>query len=179
MPGDHTQHQYCYTMTIELNVPDQYLPKSDVVVEANAVPDILLSNLVGLVDDAHVLKNAEIAIPLTVHVSGLIVSGDLVSYKSYFEGLAGQLREDGSADRTMREALAEGYSLLLNDLEVAERDRAGQQDGTSVPAYIHLRDATTHSPGNPGYFPKTLWRGRLSHVSAWSMGRLDPGPSPR
>jgi hypothetical protein len=38
--------------------------------------------------------------------------------------------------------------------------------------YIHLRDATVFAPGAQPTLAKTLWRGRLSHVSGWSLGQL-------
>jgi hypothetical protein len=36
--------------------------------------------------------------------------------------------------------------------------------------FVHLRDAQVFTSGDDRPLPKTLWRGRLSHVSAWSIG---------
>jgi hypothetical protein len=152
-----------------------------VVVEVNAEPDILLRNLVSLVNN---VKDGSVLIDeigLTLHVSGLIVSGDLISYENYLAGLAALLRGNGSPDsQAVREAFASTFELLAYDNEVtgtgAESDRP---DETPAPSYIHLRAATIDSPAHPGYFPRTLWRGRLAHVSAWSMGRIDSSLGPR
>ena len=38
--------------------------------------------------------------------------------------------------------------------------------------FIHLRAARVFTSGSDQPLPETLWRGRLSHVSAWSLGAL-------
>jgi len=164
-------------MTTEPNEPDPtQVPDPNVVLEVNAEPDILLRALVGTVNQA---KDMEIG--LTLHMSGLIVSGTLISYTSYLQALAALLWENGSPEsQAGRDALASNFELLIDgDEEETATDPATQQNETSPPSHIHLRAATIHSPGSPGYFPKTLWRGRLSHVSAWTMGSIEPGPAPR
>lgn len=160
-------------MTTEPNEPDPTpAPEPSVVLEVNTEPDILLRALVGTVNQT---KDMEIG--LTLHVSGLVVSGILISYTSYLQALAALLRENGSPEsQAGRDVLASTFELLIDGDGETATDPASQQNETSPPNHIHLRAATSHSPGSPGYFPKTLWRGRLSHVSAWSMGSIEPGP---
>jgi hypothetical protein len=38
--------------------------------------------------------------------------------------------------------------------------------------YIHLRAARVFTSGSAQPLPEMLWRGRLSHVSGWSVGAM-------
>lgn len=46
---------------------------------------------------------------------------------------------------------------------------------TTIPVCIHLRGTTVWTPGVTQPISAGLWRGRLSHVSAWSLGNLQLG----
>jgi hypothetical protein len=65
--------------------------------------------------------------------------------------------------------------------EQAEGDEAAETEeaGADLPEFIHLRAATVHAPGTDAVLPETLWRGRLDHVSGWSVGNLGLKPPPR
>jgi hypothetical protein len=61
----------------------------------------------------------------------------------------------------------------------ADQANDGEADGTEtaesdLPGFIHLRAATVHAPGTDAVLPETLWRGRLDHVSGWSIGNFGP-----
>jgi hypothetical protein len=121
-----------------------------------------------LVRTMNALPGSEIGV--TLHVSGVIISGQIIAMSDYFAGLAAEIAgASGSPDSAAgRAAFAEIFAKLAADSRPApDTDPTGQPD----PDFIHLRDARVISP-NTGRaaLPPGLWRGRLSHVSAWSLG---------
>lgn len=145
-------------------------PQVSLVAEVNSQPDVILRALVGWVNDT---KETEMGV--TLHVSGIIVSGTLISHEAYWEAFRVLMREKGSPDtQSLRETFADAFTgaIMGKDLDgnrepAAEDVEAGHYE---PPHFIHLRDAVIWAPGAEPNLPKTLWRGRLSHVSAWSIG---------
>ncbi|HTS97026.1 MAG TPA: hypothetical protein VMI33_10430 [Streptosporangiaceae bacterium] len=125
---------------------------------------------------------------VTLHVNGLIISGLLCSMTSFFEEQAELFRQLGSAETAeARQGFAEVFDALAEQsqsqpgIEHANGDQAVASDApeTDLPSFIHLRAATVHAPGTDAVLPETLWRGRLDHVSGWSIGNFGPKPPPR
>jgi hypothetical protein len=127
-------------------------------------PDLVLGALVASVGRIDGLE-----IGITLHVSGVIVSGLMISAASFFDHVGKQIAESGTAaeaaDRAEFGSIFTGIADLIR--EGAEGD---DEDGGAVPAYIHLRAATVHAPGAGDCLPAALWRGRTAHVSGWSIG---------
>ncbi len=105
---------------------------------------------------------------ITLQVSGMLVSGYLVSGRQYFEGFAADfsgLFDDTGAAGAIRDTLS-AYGKIYDP----------QADGEDIvpPQFIHLQDARFFStaghpvPGDGGVW----WRGRLSGVGGFSLGRL-------
>jgi hypothetical protein len=65
-------------------------------------------------------------------------------------------------------ALGQSGRYQAKDGEVDEAEAAE----SDLPEFIHLRAATVHAPGTDAVPPETLWRGRLEHVSGWSIGNF-------
>jgi len=134
------------------------------------MPDVVLRMLVGLVNDS------DLEMGVTLHVSGVIVSGVLISYKSYWEEFRVLVRENGSPEsRVAREAFADTFTAAITGASLGpsgvEPGVEGEEAAPPAPPnHLHLRDATVWAPGVEPTLAKTLWRGRLSHVSAWSIG---------
>jgi hypothetical protein len=131
----------------------------------NEDKDWFLQSLVDSVNGT----TAEIG--LTLQVSGLLVSGTLVSGDRYFEGFAEAVAaakaDDKESAETHRAAFAkygEQYKQRPEDEGIKPR-----------PLYIHLKDARFYTPGakplpgNKGVW----WRGRISEVSAFILGVLE------
>lgn len=145
-------------------------PQVSLVADVNTGPDVILRILVGLVNDS---KDIEMGV--TLHVSGIIVSGVLISHETYWEAFRVVMRENGSPDtQAARQTFADAFTagIMGKDLDgnrepAAEDEEAGHAE---PPNHIHLRDAVVWAPGVEPTLPRTLWRGRLSHVSAWSIG---------
>jgi hypothetical protein len=142
----------------------------------HVLPDRFLMTLVELVNDA-----GELEIGMTLHVSGVIVSGLLISDRRYFELLNEAVQPGGSQESAgLREALGDALT------DQAESDRAAEFSTETdseqaalelfLTSYIHMRNAEVHAPGGPGRLAPALWRGRLSHVSGWSVGVLGGRP---
>jgi len=89
-------------------------------------------------------------IGVTLHVSGVIVTGQMIAISDYFTELAAVFAE------------------LADDIRPAD---GAPLDDRAAPVFIHLRDARVMSPDTArSKWPPVLWRGRLDHVSAWSLG---------
>ncbi|MCD2157900.1 hypothetical protein LQL77_29620 [Rhodococcus cerastii] len=133
--------------------------------------DPALGVLVGVINTLH---DAEIGI--TLHASGLIVSGRLISRRRYFELLIENLENSRSAGVgafgqlfvPFRDLYAE--DTLSGELTEEEKETALKSDG-----FIHLRDAQTFSPTGHA-LPGTLWRARLTEITGWSIGSLGMMP---
>ncbi len=107
---------------------------------------------------------------VTLQVSGLLVSGYLVSGKAYFAAVGQQivkgLAQEPKVAEEMRKMFATFESAYPND--------PGQTD-RPVPQFVHLQNARFYStdgtpvPGNEGIW----WRGRISEVSGIVIGILE------
>jgi len=127
-------------------------------------------------------------IGVTLHVNGVIISGLLCSITSFFEEQAETIRRLGSAETAeARQGFAELFDWLADQTQTrpgteqaeGDEDAETEEAGADLPEFIHLRAATVHAPGTDAVLPETLWRGRLDHVSGWSIGNFGPKPPPR
>ncbi len=133
----------------------------ETVEEIHSVPDPLLTILVEAAD------KFEAEIGLTLYVSGTVVSGTLVSGRRFFGEMAELLASEGVSD------WAEVFARTAGELFPERGTEPGDEEPTDLSAtHIHLRAARVFTSGSDQPLPKTLWRGRLSHVSAWSLGTL-------
>ncbi len=118
--------------------------------------------------------------PLVLSLAGQTLTGTVVSGRTYFDRLADAVQGDDPED-TMRGSLAAGYRRRGEDFAawgaaagLGGLDPEGPDDDRlpELPAvaYVHLRDVqVVTSPSSPRI---PLWRGRLSEVVGWSVGRL-------
>jgi hypothetical protein len=149
-------------------------PQVSRVVDVNTEPDGMLSTFVGLAN------RIELEFGVTLHVSGIIISGTLISFGTYLKSVAESVRMMNAppGHETGAESFAASFDHLYEEYqagiaEFSSRASGGEDDlpsGQPWDPYIHLRDAVVWAPGAQPTLPKTLWRGRLSHVSAWSIG---------
>ncbi len=113
---------------------------------------------------------APLTFGVTLQVSGLLVSGYLVSGKAYFEAVGKQIvkgvAQNAAVADQMRQMFATFASAYPNEPGQAERP---------VPQFIHLQNARFYStdgtpvPGNEGVW----WRGRISEISGIVIGILE------
>jgi hypothetical protein len=115
---------------------------------------------------------APLSFGVTFQVSGLLVSGYLVSGKAYFEAVGqqiiGGLAQNAALAGQMRKMFATFESAYPSDPAQAERP---------VPQFVHLQNARFYStdgtpvPANEGVW----WRGRISEISGIVIGILGVG----
>jgi len=135
------------------------------VIEANKDPEVdwFLRILVSMAN-----STPGVGLPIVLTVRGLVISGELISGKTYHEQFA---QEMGTSFRSILDddavaRIEEGYSrpAHLYDSEASLK--------TIV--FIHLRNAKIFGPGQQP-IPSgqgMLWRGRLSSVDGFSWGQL-------
>ncbi|MFF1500710.1 hypothetical protein ACFVZR_12670 [Streptomyces sp. NPDC058316] len=149
---------------------------------AHETTDHVLAQLVRLVNGG----SYEFSITLTV--TGQTVTGKLISSKKWFELLAGTCKASTQAEEGQvgLHSIFEGWADLTveynNELKRAQEALEGVElpdrymkavDEAEVPVgFIHLEEARIDGSG--GYQPVEgmPWRGRLEHVSGWSLGEL-------
>jgi hypothetical protein len=118
----------------------------------------------------NVANVAPLSFGVTLPVSGLLVSGYLVSGKTYFEAVGKQI----VSDVAQNSALADQMRTMFSTFESAYPNDPGQAD-RPVPQFIHLQNARFYStdgtpvPTNAGVW----WRGRISEISGIVIGILN------
>lgn len=133
-------------------------PEPDII---SPEPDVMLAGLVDLLNRS---PGAELGV--TLHVSGTVVSGLMISGESFIDRQRAALAELGEAGASLA-----GYFDIFRNIYVEKREADEPFLKPPLPFYIHLRSASIlDAASNQITFP--LWRGRLSEVSGWSIGNL-------
>jgi hypothetical protein len=136
------------------------LAEPQAVEEIHTMPDPILLAMAATAGE-----DESFELGLTLHVSGVVVSGIMVSPSRFFERLAQWLTEQGAGG--FAQSFAEPVAEMFR--ESAANDEQGMPP---IVSFIHLRDARVFTSGTDRPLPEVMWRGRLSHVSAWSIGTL-------
>lgn len=124
--------------------------------------------------------------PVTLASGGLVVSGQLVSGRRYFEGFAEEFAaaiSDATEDVTTywRDFLADFGSSVYGERgegssgAPAQEGSDAEEDDASDPHYIHLRDARVFHAGT-GHAPLVAgvwWRARIEAVDGFFLGRIE------
>lgn len=117
----------------------------------------------------------DFSISLTLCVSGGVVTGDLVTAPLWMDEVASLVEMDRS-DAAFH--VANVYREQAGLYRRRRTQRRGEVIGEVT--YIHLRDAQwLIESGEESYLgpdPGIYWRGRLTEIAGWSLGRL-PVPS--
>ncbi|MET7642408.1 hypothetical protein ABZS83_01875 [Streptomyces sp. NPDC005426] len=131
-------------------------PDSTAVI-TEPVPDLQLQLLVQLLD-----REMRSGLPLTLTVPAGVLHGDVIGHEAW----------KAEWSRSLRQVEGEGANLIAEFPETVDQgiSELGAAEGAQLPRWIHLRDATLLFGGTaPLRLP--LWRGRLSDVSGWALGR--------
>jgi hypothetical protein len=126
--------------------------------------DWFLQSLVNKADQS------DLEVGITLQVSGMLVSGSLVSGRKYFEGFAADFSSWFANDPGAVESIKKSFSSY------GETYKADTEtyDDSPPPQYIHLKNARFFNtvgdpiPANKGVW----WRGRLCEVGGFSLGSL-------
>ncbi|ACU95104.1 MULTISPECIES: hypothetical protein [Saccharomonospora] len=128
-----------------------------------ARPDFLLQ---AFVDAANQMEDFSMGV--TLSVAGGIISGDLVTAPRWMDEVATLVEMEGSE-------AAYHVANVYREQAGLYKKRAAQNRGEvhGEVTYIHLRDAQWLLDGHRlGPTPGMHWRGLLTEVSGWALGRL-------
>jgi hypothetical protein len=137
--------------------------ESGEVLHQVAETDWFLQSLVKMVN------GFTIEFGITLQVSGMLVSGNLVSGEKYFEGFAADFSGPFNAEPEVAESIRKNFSSY-GEIYRVDNDEATRP----LPQFIHLKNARFFNtadkpiPGNTGVW----WRGRISEVGGFSLGSL-------
>jgi hypothetical protein len=127
--------------------------------------DHFLRFLVTIVD------KADVEVGVTLNVGGLLVSGLLVGYDKYAEGVVSQLKEAGGS-KEANAFLEEAFKRYAEVFSDEGGDDPVSQLDMDTP-YVHLGEARFFAPGStPLPIEGVWWRGRLSEVEGFMPGTL-------
>jgi len=130
--------------------------------------DCFLQSLVEIVNDESA------SIPITVSVGGLLISGDMIGGKTYFDEFARRFK-DGFRDINSETAstIEETFKRLGDVYDPIQKESQGSA-AMPKPYIIHLNDAQIYQSGAhlPPSEKRVLWRGRLEAVDGFSLGKL-------
>jgi hypothetical protein len=120
------------------------------------------------------VNGTELELPITLNVSGLVITGDLVSGHRYFEGFA-QAFTEGAMSRSQDkiENLADSFRYLGFEYAPPEHTPLTGEP-SPPPPFVHLKNARIYLqsgeviPGNAGVW----WRGRLDAVDGFFFSKL-------
>ncbi|MBB4055092.1 MULTISPECIES: gas vesicle accessory protein GvpU [Pseudomonas] len=117
-----------------------------------------------LVNNTNAHPNNQHSITLTV--GGNLISGKLISADAYFKKMTDHLAADFSAEDGSREIFKEEASHW-NTPPITENGLL------PPPQFIHLEAAEIYSSNERPILPGgSLWRGKLSSVDGFNLGRL-------
>lgn len=126
--------------------------------------DNFLQSLVSIVNQTNT------SIGVTLNVGGLIIIGELVSVKSYFEGVAREMIS-AHADYATKDAFQQSFKQICAQHEPPSAEAANENK--QLPVFIHLKNAKIFLasglaiPTDKGIW----WRGHLSAVDGFSLGQ--------
>lgn len=138
--------------------------------------DWLLNGLIGLVHGIE-QEGVQMAVPVTLHVGGFLVSGYVISGREYFEEFS-QIIQAGLPDAfgdENKESIAESFRRLSDQYQL---EGVAPEEAVAQGRYrfVHLRNAMfLHPSGDP--IPSNvgmLWRTKLETVDGFTLGMLIP-----
>ncbi|RKE49988.1 gas vesicle accessory protein GvpU [Sphingomonas sp. PP-CC-1A-547] len=115
--------------------------------------------------------NDGVEIGLTLTVGGSVVSGLLISGKTYFKELKRFLTESSGQAGDLFATMADDFGELGPYIYDKPSDAA--DDWKPKPTgFVHLKDARFHAPGQRPMPTKTsfLWRGKLEAIDGFFIG---------
>jgi hypothetical protein len=110
---------------------------------------------------------------VTLSVGGSLISGRIISRDEYMKSLTDSLREDISK---WRDEAKEFLESRIFEPMTRPLDKEGEGYEVKKTQYIHLKDARVFNTAGrpiPSGADGFLWRGRISSVDGFSMGKLE------
>jgi hypothetical protein len=132
--------------------------------------DWFLQALVSIVNDESA------SIPITLSVGGLLISGEMIGGKTYFDEFARQFKEDFKGISSKTAATIEEAFKRLGDVYDPIQEELLGNAYIPKPHLVHLRNVQMYHAGGPPLLSEkgVLWRGRLEAVDGFSLGKRSP-----
>lgn len=114
----------------------------------------------------NIANKSDLSIGLTIITHGFLVSGEVIGGKTYFEKF-------GEEMGTLVSETTEGISVSEHFKKMGD-DVYSEEKIDDNPSFIHFKNAKFFQtsgepiPNNRG----VLWRGKISEVSGYSLGKL-------
>ncbi|WP_328581020.1 hypothetical protein [Streptomyces sp. NBC_00370] len=106
-------------------------------------------------------------LPITLNVPGGVVYGDLITREAWKADWAQSLRRVRSVGSDLLARFPETVDQAVDELR-------GDDGSQHLPRWIHLRNVTVTTGGVSPDVEVPVWRGRLSDVAGWALGRPEP-----
>ena len=122
---------------------------------------------------SHLANAYSIGFPVTLSVGGLVISGIIVSRDEYMKSVANSLREGVSK---LQDEIKEFLESQVFKPMTRPLDKKGQGYVVENTKYIHLKNARVFNTSGqpvPARGSGFLWRGRISSVDGFSIGKLE------
>ncbi|MDQ0283740.1 hypothetical protein [Rhodococcoides fascians] len=115
---------------------------------------------------------------VTLTTSGAIVTGTIVSGRTYFEGLNSTLEAAGKDSNEWPGVTFAVFAQTYRDREGGTRNADSAREDQPGPSYIHLNNAAI-IPNGMSRIDLGSWRGKLSSVDGWTLGLIQPKETQR
>jgi hypothetical protein len=134
--------------------------------------DWFLQSLVSIVNDEY----ESAGIPITLSVGGLLISGEMIGGKTYFNEFACQFKDGFKGISSETAATIEVAFKRLGDVYDPVQKESRGNAYIPKPHLVHLRNVQMYHAGGPALLSEkgVLWRGRLEAVDGFSLGKLSP-----
>ena len=114
--------------------------------------------LQGIVDK---VNRSDGELPVTVNSGGVIVSGVLIAFEKYFQGIHAQAQHE---DNPLSPALVDYFTAC---------ESSSKATASEPPNFVHLKDVRIFSVSEPSrpVLNFALWRGALANVAWFALGQ--------
>ena len=106
-----------------------------------------------------ILEETEAGVGLTLCVNGLIIAGDMISSKKYFDKIS-----------TFYPSLTERGFPIMQQIKQFLQQKGKSGEERNNPKHIHLDNVVIYPSDPQQPFGVNLWRGKLSSVDGFSLG---------
>jgi hypothetical protein len=117
-------------------------------------------------------QGGQLNVPVTLNVSGFLVSGYLIGGSTYFDNFSSQFKT-GLENLLSEEGAAE-VATNLTEAPKNLYEEEGSDDRDITRHFVHLRDAKFIHPSGDSIPSDSgvLWRGRLEAIDGFFLGVL-------
>jgi hypothetical protein len=129
--------------------------------------DVVLEDIIYKITMAAAVANNFVSLPITIAVNGLVLTGELISVLEYFHYYAERNREvfsDADEEEPNAKLFREEKSFILKNLEEGEKIDFN---------FFHMKNVMMMSGGSCSD-KGTIWRGKISDISAFSWNYFNP-----